>query len=286
MSKQKGNKLLDFLAGKGFYVVLILCVAAIGVSGYMLFFGGPEDDAADSPSLALVSPGPSPSNPSPSMPSVPLIPSPSPIVPPPSPPQHVLTPSPSPLPQSGTQEGEPDTGVDGNLTDPEGDSVETAGDVTDMPDVPVNEPDPPADAEPVFFMPVNGALLLTPYSESADVFYEYLREWRYHPGIDFETNAGALVQCAADGVVKEVIESAARNMGVTIVIEHAGGFETVYSNLMSAVKVTAGQEVDAGDIIAGVGDTAVSELALPPHLHFEILKDGEPVDPMEYLPEQ
>ncbi len=284
MSNHKGNKLLDFLAGKGFYVVLILCVAAIGVSGYMLFFGGSGDETPDSPSLALVSPVPSPSQPSPSA-RVP-VPSSSPILP--SPPRQVLVPSPSPLPQVGTQED--DTGVDGDLTDPDDNSVETAGDVTDMPDVPADEPPeeqtPVVEADPTFFMPVNGALLLVPYSESADVFYEYLREWRYHPGIDLETNAGALVQCAADGVVKEVIESAARSMGTTIVIEHANGFETVYSNLLETVKVTVGQSVSAGETIAAVGETAVSELALPPHLHFEILKDGEPVDPLEYLPEQ
>jgi murein DD-endopeptidase MepM/ murein hydrolase activator NlpD len=277
LSNQKGNKLLDFLAGKGFYVVLILCVAAIGVSGYMLFFGGPEDDIPGSPSLALVSPNPSPALPS----AAPPVPSPSPVLPPPSPPRQLI-PSPPPLPQSGA----PDPAEDAGVPDPAEDSVETAGSAEDIPDVP-DVPDVPADepvTETVFALPVSGNLLV-PYSESADVFYEYLREWRYHPGVDLEANAGALVLCAADGVVKEVIESAARNMGTTVVVEHANGFETLYSNLSETVSVRAGQTIAAGDTVGTVGSTAISELALPPHLHFEILKNGEPVDPMEYLPE-
>jgi murein DD-endopeptidase MepM/ murein hydrolase activator NlpD len=224
---------------------------------------------------------------SPANPSVP--PAASPVLPPPSPPRAAMTtPVPPSVPPVAAEPPEvPAEPVD----DSDGESVDVAGEVNNLPeldDLPADvsaASEVPAAQEPTFFLPVSAGTILTPYSESADVFYEYLREWRYHPGIDLETNAGALVQSAADGVVKEVIESADRNMGVTVVVKHGADFETVYSNLMDMVKVTAGQTVAAGETIAAVGDTAVSELALPAHLHFEILRDGVPVDPADYLPE-
>jgi murein DD-endopeptidase MepM/ murein hydrolase activator NlpD len=288
----KTHKLLDFFAGKGFYVVLILCVAAIGASGYMLFFGGPGE-TPDSPSLALVSPGSaSPSSaPAPRVSAAPPDPSQRPAALPPSSPPPLAAPSPSggALPQSGAH-----TGNGNDITDvsgmEEGDDVATAGIAPAMPSVPPGNAEPApsprqsaADTAPTFYPPVSGELLIH-YSESADVFFEALREWRYHPGVDIETGSGALVRAAADGVIKDVVENAPRNMGATIVIEHSGGYTTVYSNLSSTQTVTVGKAVKAGDTIGAVGETALSEQALPPHLHFEILKDGEPVDPMDYLP--
>jgi murein DD-endopeptidase MepM/ murein hydrolase activator NlpD len=132
-------------------------------------------------------------------------------------------------------------------------------------------------------MPVNGQVIVD-YSESADVFYEALREWRYHPGLDIEANAGALVFAAADGIVVDVIDNAPRNMGITVVIEHSGGYRTVYSNLSGDLTATIGKTVKAGDTIGAVGSSSIAESALPPHLHFEIHKNGEPVDPWDYLP--
>ena len=295
MSHKQGktHRLLDFFAGKGFYVVLILCVAAIGASGYMLFFGG-SGETPDSPSLALTSPGRvSPAPPSISAPpraaEPSANPSPAPAVLPPSTPPPLMAPSPPAdpaQPQSGTDDRFGSASVSGP---DEPDSVEAAAPVTSMPPAPPETPEPPSAPEtaanviPDFYPPVSGEMLVG-FSESADVFYEALREWRYHPGIDIETNAGALVQAAADGVVKAVIENAPRHMGATIVIEHAGGYVTVYSNLSSTLTASVGKTVKAGDAIGSVGETSIAEQELPPHLHFEILKDGEPVDPADYLP--
>ncbi|MCL1806715.1 MAG: peptidoglycan DD-metalloendopeptidase family protein [Oscillospiraceae bacterium] len=276
----KAHKLLDFFAGKGFYVVLILCVAAIGASGYMLFFGGSGEtpQTPDSPLLAAASPQPSPSPPRVS---------PSPAVPSPPPVSASSPPAlPSP-PDIGTNAGDGSNATDvGNL---DGDGLAVAGELPGMPAVPPDnpsptpDPKPASDAVPSFYPPVNGDMIVG-YSESADVFYEALREWRYHPGVDIETNAGALVQAAADGIIIDVIENAPRSMGATVIIEHSGGFVSVYSNLSSTITATVGKSVKAGDTIASIGHSSISEQALPPHLHFEILKDGEPVDPMDYLP--
>ncbi|MCL2003898.1 MAG: M23 family metallopeptidase [Oscillospiraceae bacterium] len=281
----KAHKLLDFFAGKGFYVVLILCVAAIGASGYMLFFGG-SGEVPESPGLALASPG---SPPAPRPPGVSIAPAapPPPALPPSSPPPLAApTPPVVEIPrQSGSVSDTP--GAAAVSGEGDGEDVAVTGNAPLLPAVPPASPQPtPASDEntvPSFFPPVRGEVIVS-FSEIADVFYETLREWRYHPGVDIETAAGALVQAAADGVIAEVMENGPRSMGATVVIEHSGGYRTIYANLSGTLTAEAGKTVKAGDTIGAVGATSIAEASLPPHLHFEILKDGEPVDPAEYLP--
>ena len=57
--------------------------------------------------------------------------------------------------------------------------------------------------------------------------------------------------------------------GLTVVIEHTNGFQTIYSNLLTAEFVEEGEEVKQGDTIATVGNTATFEIADESHLHFE-----------------
>ena len=71
--------------------------------------------------------------------------------------------------------------------------------------------------------------------------------------------------------------------GLTVVIEHTNGFQTIYSNLLTAEFVEEGEEVKQGDTIATVGNTATFEIADESHLHFEILKNNESLDPELYL---
>ena len=72
-------------------------------------------------------------------------------------------------------------------------------------------------------------------------------------------------------------------MGITVVIDHENGFKSVYSNLSSDDMMKAGDEVKKGDIINGVGDTALIETGIDAHLHFELIKDGKQINPEEYL---
>ena len=66
-------------------------------------------------------------------------------------------------------------------------------------------------------------------------------------------------------------------------IEHSNQYTTVYSNLLSAEFVVVGEEVEQGQTIGTVGNTATFEIADDPHLHFEILYNSEQVDPELYL---
>ena len=66
-------------------------------------------------------------------------------------------------------------------------------------------------------------------------------------------------------------------------IQHEDGYETVYSNLLTAEFIVVGEEVTQGQTIGTVGNTAAFESNMDYHLHFELLKDGEYVDPTIYL---
>ena len=70
--------------------------------------------------------------------------------------------------------------------------------------------------------------------------------------------------------------------GLTVTIAHENGYKTIYSNLLSAEFVAEQQEVEKGQTIGSVGDNAAFEIADEAHLHFEMKKDGETVNPSNY----
>jgi len=98
-----------------------------------------------------------------------------------------------------------------------------------------------------------------------------------HPGTDISGPRGADVVAAADGVVTRAEFDAI--YGNCIVLEHADGYESLYGHADS-LFVAKGQRVRAGDSIAALGNTGQSTA---PHLHFEVRKDGEPVDPAAFV---
>ncbi len=108
-----------------------------------------------------------------------------------------------------------------------------------------------------------------------------LKEWTTHAGIDIESPLGSPVRAALDGVVESVEEDSL--MGIIITIDHGNGLKTRYANLSTKDMVRPNQQVKKGQVISGVGRTAMSEILDPPHLHFEVLKDGKYVDPKSYL---
>ncbi|SFE02020.1 Transglycosylase SLT domain-containing protein [Thermoanaerobacter thermohydrosulfuricus] len=99
----------------------------------------------------------------------------------------------------------------------------------------------------------------------------------FHPGIDFGLPSGTPVKAAADGVV--VLAGEYGGYGKAVVIRHANGLSTVYGHL-SEIKVKEGEEVNQGKIIGLSGSTGRST---GPHLHFEIRKGGQSVNPLLYL---
>ena len=98
---------------------------------------------------------------------------------------------------------------------------------------------------------------------------------------DIKAEKTTVVKAAEAGTVKSIKNDP--RYGLTIVIEHNDGYETVYSNLLSSEFVVEGEKVEKGQSIGTVGNTAAFEVADEPHLHFEILKDSIPIDPTTYM---
>lgn len=153
-------------------------------------------------------------------------------------------------------------------------------------DVPVREESEPVsqnvyaeDNTPEFKYPVKGKII-GEFSGENLVFCENLSDWRSHSGTDFKAKEGDDVFASADGVVESVY---ADGMGNCIVIDHENGFKTLYANLGDSETDLSGQNVHSGDKIGVVGKSAVADLTREEHLHFEVLKDGVPVNPTEYL---
>ena len=134
--------------------------------------------------------------------------------------------------------------------------------------------------DPEFKMPVEGDILRE-YAKDNLVYSATLDEWITHNGIDIVAEKTTVVKASAEGTVKSIKNDP--RYGLTVVIEHTNGFASVYSNLLTAEFVEEGETVEQGRTIATVGNTATLEIADESHLHFEILKDNESVDPELYI---
>lgn len=95
-----------------------------------------------------------------------------------------------------------------------------------------------------------------------------------HPGLDIAVPSGSYIRAAGGGVVADVGEDAV--YGRYVVIDHGDGYTTLYGHA-SQTLVGLGQEVRERQVVALSGSTGRST---GPHLHFEVLLEGDPVDPL------
>lgn len=136
--------------------------------------------------------------------------------------------------------------------------------------------------KPDYIMPVYGNIIHD-FAMDRLVYSKTLEDWRTHSGIDIAASRGTAVKAVAAGTICDIRNDP--KLGCTIVIDHENGFKTVYANLASTDMVLPNQIVEQGESIGSVGDTAIFEIASEPHLHFEVLKNDEVVDPKLYLPD-
>ena len=107
------------------------------------------------------------------------------------------------------------------------------------------------------------------------------RDWRVHNGVDIGAETGTEVLAAADGVVYTTYNDDI--MGTTVVIRHDGGYTTQYASLAEELKVSTGEQISLGQAIGTVGETALVETAMGPHVHFSVLYNDEAMDPAEFV---
>ena len=144
----------------------------------------------------------------------------------------------------------------------------------------VTEQKEEAKKELSFTKPIDGEIMRE-YAKDNLVYSSTLEEWVTHMGIDIKADKTTVVKAAEAGIVKSIKNDP--RYGLTIVIEHDDGFQTVYANLLTSEFVVEGEKVEKGQSIGTVGNTAVFEIADESHLHFEILKDSIQVDPNIYI---
>ena len=160
---------------------------------------------------------------------------------------------------------------------------------TEAPDEPDTNSDANAPAEEnivetkkeiTFIKPTDGEIICE-YAKDNLIYSETLKEWITHTAIDIKADKTSIIKSSADGVIKSIVNDP--RYGLTVVISHDEGYETVYSNLLTAEFVVEGEEVTQGQTIGTAGNTASFESSMECHLHFELLKDGEYLDPAIYL---
>jgi murein DD-endopeptidase MepM/ murein hydrolase activator NlpD len=139
---------------------------------------------------------------------------------------------------------------------------------------------PPAGAQaiteshPGFIRPVAGQVT-SPFGERAHAMGGGGAQ--FHAGIDISVPTGTPVQAAQEGTV--VFAGYNGAYGKVVKLDHAHGFSTLYAH-NSRLLVYVGQSIEAGQVICLSGSTGRST---GPHLHFEVHKDGWPVDPLPYI---
>lgn len=177
MKRSFGTRIGDFMAGQGFYIVLFLCIAAIGISGYFLFStlsnpGG--STAVSNPTQVVVSDSPSPSVPGTASP-VPSV-SPKPSVSPSAKPSPSASPSTAPSPSPKQNEAVTPT---------------------------------------IFTWPVKGGILKE-FSLEVLAYDPTMNDWRVHSGVDIAASVGATVMAMADGTVADVFDDGLMGTAVVI----------------------------------------------------------------------
>ena len=275
--KESQKRVLDFFDKKGFYVVLSLCIAIIGVTAALITSKNISssknytDDGIISDELA----GNSSTNES-SI-SIASVPSDLDVI------GKTQTEAPKATSKVTTENqdskatAEPKkvdtTKEPKKTTEPLKNNSSSKKASTDIEAQTVNAAD-----SKKFSMPVFGEISFE-YAQDKLVYSKTLDEWRSHAGLDLKADRGTPVKVVADGVVTEIKNDP--RLGVTIIVDHLNGLKTVYANLANGDMVSPNQKVKQGEVIGAVGNSASFEAADPSHLHFEVLKNNKNVNPSD-----
>lgn len=253
----------EFIEKKGFYIVLILCVAIIGATA--VFLSTTKGSTQNSDYNAKIIPE-AEANPS-----------------------TIVDKSQPAQPGKNTADIAGPSKAVANVPVVKDPSI-VPKDTPKQPDKPTKSTTTPAKSKvksasvkelQKFIRPVFGEISFD-YSEDKLVYSKTLEEWRTHRGTDITAERGAQVKAVADGVISEIKTDPL--FGITILIDHQNGLKTLYSNLASDEMVAPNQKVKRGDVIGAVGSTSTIEAAEQSHLHFEVWKQNKVVNPDKYLP--
>lgn len=134
-------------------------------------------------------------------------------------------------------------------------------------------------SEDILEWPVNGNVLMN-YSMDQTVYFATLDQYKYNPAVIIEGKVGDKVISAARGIVKSIDVTA--QTGTTVTIEMGNGYEAVYGQLKEVV-VLEGTYMEQGELVGYLNEPTKYYSVEGCNLYFQLLKDGEPVNPLEYL---
>ena len=249
-SNSSGKKLEGFFTGKGFYIVLFLCAAVIGVSAWMMAAGNETMDDLNRTNSASFDSR-----------RVETI-----IIPP----EKTAVAAPADTLPPVTADGDRSSAATDGADIPQGETAKVwrQGDVM------------PVEA-PMYVWPVQGDL--ERWHNTEKLSYDVtMRDWRTHEGIDIMAPLGATVSASHSGVVESIVQD--YFYGTVVTVDHGDGSSTVYANLAELPAVNVGDWVEPGDVIGAVGATALCESGQGTHLHFAVYSDGGCIDPLTCLP--
>lgn len=141
--------------------------------------------------------------------------------------------------------------------------------------------DKPVSTEAIkFSVPMENAVVVKDFADDHLQLNESLKRWEIHLAIDM-TSENESVFSVANGTVTSVTSNSLD--GYVVEIAHSDGFVSVYSSLSENVDVKAGDKVTAGQKIGAASTSASNESKTGSHLHFVLLKNGQEVDPNNYI---
>lgn len=128
--------------------------------------------------------------------------------------------------------------------------------------------------------PVAGRELIQSFSMDGLVYYPTLEEYKVCPAIMVQANPGDAILAPADGVVSKI--SANEEIGTYLCLKLGDEYEALIGNLDN-VSVAEGDYVLKGTVLGGLAGPTKYYVTEGPNLYFELLKDGQPIDPLDYL---
>lgn len=128
--------------------------------------------------------------------------------------------------------------------------------------------------------PVNGHVLID-YSMDQSVYFPTLDQYKLSPAISVQAVEGAPVVSAVNGTVYSIENNA--QTGTTVTMELGNGYQAIYGQLTD-LDVAEGDTVTKGSIIGYVAAPTIYYSEEGSNLYFAMKKDGEPIDPITYLP--
>lgn len=251
------QKAEHFLTGRGFYMVLLLCLLVLGASGYYLYRSAVGTTDTDSSQTTAANAAVTVTVPS----------------------QEAVDAVTAPQEtETEVSASEPEEVAPVTIDEPAEEVAAPAEETV----APEEEELPVVEPIPVLNWPLEGEVA-NAYSSTELQYNAAMGDWRTHNGIDIAAAIGSEVCAAAAGTVESVTNAPID--GVTVTVSHSGGMNTGYANLdPDTLAVAAGDTVEAGQALACVGSSAAGESTVGGHLHFSVTQDGTPVDPMDYLP--